>query len=195
MTEALINILKEISKERSVTIEEAVKISLEKGFTQELTAKTISQLDEEGKIKLIDTNPPENIGEYLLSYYSSWFWLVLSALVMMSLTIYVIPNTAPINYIRIALGFTTSLYLPGYTLIEALYPKKDELESLERIALSIGLSIALTPLTGFILNYTPWGIRLNSTTASITILTVMLGLIAVYRKFAYFRLRIETLRK
>ena len=40
------------------------------------------------------------------------------------------------------------LFLPGYALIEALYPKR-ELDELTRFALSIGLSLALVPLTGW----------------------------------------------
>jgi len=36
-----------------------------------------------------------------------------------------------------------------------LVPTMDELEELERFALGVGLSLALTPLVGFVLNYTP----------------------------------------
>jgi uncharacterized membrane protein len=38
-------------------------------------------------------------------------------------------------------------------LIEALYPRKEDLESLERLTLSIGLSLAVVPLIGLFLNY------------------------------------------
>jgi uncharacterized membrane protein len=89
------------------------------------------------------------------------------------------------------MGLLTSLYLPGYAFIEALYPKKIELEELERFALGVGLSLALTPLVGFLLNYTPWGIRLNPITLSITLLTILFGLIAVYRKYQYHLLELE----
>ena len=88
----------------------------------------------------------------------------------------------------------TSLYLPGFTFIEALYPKKDELEELERFALGVGLSLALTPLVGFVLNYTPWGIRLNPITAAISLLTLTFGLVGVIRKYQYNMLALELLK-
>jgi uncharacterized membrane protein len=84
--------------------------------------------------------------------------------------------------------------LPGYTLIEALYPKKEDLSSLERLALSIGLSLALTPLVGLVLNYTPWGIRLKPILVSLSLLTVFLALIALSRKFSRFKLIIEPIK-
>lgn len=42
----------------------------------------------------------------------------------------------------------------------ALFPERNRMEGVERIALSFGLSIAIVPLLGLVLNYTPWGIRL-----------------------------------
>jgi uncharacterized membrane protein len=47
------------------------------------------------------------------------------------------------------------LFFPGYTLISALFPRKDSLSGVERLALSFGLSIAVVPLIGLILNYMP----------------------------------------
>lgn len=144
-----------------------------------------------GEISLIDPNPPKTLINYLLSLYSAWFWLIFFSLVLMILTIYTLPQAPPFSWLRVALGFITSLYLPGYAFIEALYPQKEELEELERFGLSVGLSIALTPLTGFLLNYTPWGIRLNPIMAAITMLTILLGLMAVVRKHQYHMLTLE----
>lgn len=73
-----------------------------------------------------------------------------------------------IKLFRIALGLPFLLFLPGYTLLSALFPKKSSLDSIERVALSFGLSIAIVPLIGLILNYTPWGIRLEPVLYSIS---------------------------
>jgi uncharacterized membrane protein len=80
------------------------------------------------------------------------------------------------------LGSIFTLYIPGYVLVEALYPYEKDLKPLERVALSIGLSLAIVPLIGLILNYTPYGIRLNPIIASLSIYTIALSLIAAYRK-------------
>ena len=62
--------------------------------------------------------------------------------------------------VRVPLGLLMVLFVPGYTLIAALFPKIGDLDGIERTALSFGLSIAVVPLIGLGLNYTPWGIRL-----------------------------------
>jgi hypothetical protein len=143
----------------------------------------VKQLEEE--IRLIDPDPPMNYISYLLSLYSTWFWLLLTGIGLTISSIYVLPQVRPFTWLRVLMGFLMALYLPGYSFIEALYPKKSELEELERFALSIGLSIALTPLTGLVLNYTPWGIRLNPIMASLSLLSICLGLFGVYRKYTY----------
>jgi len=84
--------------------------------------------------------------------------------------------------LRIILGFPLILFLPGYSLICALFPKKDELNVIEKIALSIGLSIAIVVIIGLVLNYTPWGIRLGPILLAISSFTLILGGIGETRK-------------
>jgi len=80
------------------------------------------------------------------------------------------------------------LFIPGYVALEALFPKGQELDGIERLALSVGLSLAMVPLVGLLLNYTPWGIRLDLIMISLTMLTVGLALVAFARRF---RLSVE----
>ncbi len=86
--------------------------------------------------------------------------------------------------VRTVLGLPMVLFLPGYALIAALFPGKDDLDGIERIALSFGLSIAVVPLIGLGLNYTPWGIRLVPILVFLTNFTVIMAIIAVYRREA-----------
>jgi uncharacterized membrane protein len=88
------------------------------------------------------------------------------------------------NIIRTILGLPFLLFIPGYILIFALFPtKKIErgINGIERIALSFGLSVAIVPLIGFLLNFTPWGIRLESILLSLFIFNILLSLIAFYK--------------
>ena len=84
--------------------------------------------------------------------------------------------------LRIALGLPFILFFPGYVLIAALFPRKDDLSGIERVALSFGLSIAVVPLIGLGLNYTPWGIRLAPILVSLIIFIVAMSGIAWYRR-------------
>ena len=102
-------------------------------------------------------------------------WLIVSVL-----CIYLpILNTSPL---RVVFALPVVLFIPGYALIAALFPGSDEIDLIERIALSFGLSIAVVPLTGLVLNYTPWGIRLDPIVIALMILTVALTLIAQFRR-------------
>lgn len=88
-------------------------------------------------------------------------------------------NNSPI---RIILGITMVLFLPGYALIEALFPGKNDLDGIERLALSFGLSIAVVPLIGLGLNFTPFGIRLVPILISLSVFTLAMLMIAHYRR-------------
>jgi uncharacterized membrane protein len=50
------------------------------------------------------------------------------------------------------------------------------------LALSFGLSLAVTPLIGLVLNYTPWGIRLEPIVASIALFIVAMCGVAYLRR-------------
>ncbi|WP_292521983.1 DUF1616 domain-containing protein [Methanoculleus sp.] len=96
------------------------------------------------------------------------------------LAVYVpVLNASPL---RILLGVAMVLFIPGYALIAALFPAKGDLDGIERVALSFGLSIAVVPLIGLGLNYTPWGIRLDPILASLTLFTLAMTGIAWYRR-------------
>lgn len=86
--------------------------------------------------------------------------------------------------VRIPLGLLMVLFVPGYTLIAALFPKKSDLEGIERTALSFGLSIAVVPLIGLGLNYTPWGIRLTPVVVSLAIFTIGMAAAAYWRRMS-----------
>jgi uncharacterized membrane protein len=80
--------------------------------------------------------------------------------------------------------------LPGFAFIKALFPAKvpiktssENMDTIERIALSFGMSLTLVPLVGLILNYTPWGIRLTPITLSLLSLTIVFATTAVLREY------------
>lgn len=86
--------------------------------------------------------------------------------------------------VRIPLGLVMVLFVPGYTLIAALFPREEDLDGIERLALSFGLSIAVVPLIGLGLNYTPWGIRLIPVVVCITFFTMVMASAAYLRRMS-----------
>jgi uncharacterized membrane protein len=86
------------------------------------------------------------------------------------------------SFIRTALGLPLLIFLPGYALIAMLFPEKAGLEWMERIALSVGLSVALVPLIGLLLNYTPWGIKEIPLLTSLSVFTLLMSGAAYARR-------------
>ncbi|WP_135306461.1 DUF1616 domain-containing protein [Haloarcula amylovorans] len=111
---------------------------------------------------------------------------------------------------REVLGLAFVLCIPGYTLIAALFPESgvsplltdnsetddvaelvdDEtvsrrgIDGIERVALSFGLSIAVVPLIGLVLNFTPWGIRLVPIMVAVSGVSLILTAVAASRRWA-----------
>ncbi len=193
MTDTPKALLELVKADPRMKVEELVgRLSERQGIRVDQAAKTVYWLWQKGKITLQDPNPPSSMLRYVRSQYNLWFWLLVSMVALTTLSIYVFPQEAPYIYLRCVLGSFSVLYLPGSVLIEALYPKEEDLEPLERLALSIGLSLALVPLVGLVLNYTPWGIRLNPIFVALSHLTLALAAAAVVRKYGYFRMKVET---
>jgi uncharacterized membrane protein len=67
---------------------------------------------------------------------------------------------APLPMLRLLLGLGYVLLVPGYALQAALFPRREDLDGPERLALSFGLSVAVVSPMALVLDALPWGIRL-----------------------------------
>ncbi|MFC1940374.1 DUF1616 domain-containing protein [Chloroflexota bacterium] len=88
----------------------------------------------------------------------------------------------PSSIVRIILGIPFILFSPGYVLMTVLYPRKLGIGDTERVVFSIGLSMAIVAITGYILNYTPWGISGESILYSILSFIFIGSVVAWFRK-------------
>ena len=84
--------------------------------------------------------------------------------------------------LRSLLGLIMVLFIPGYAITAALFPGKKNLDNSERIGLSFGLSIVVTPLIGLALNYTPWGIRPDAVVVCLTFFSIITCAVANLRR-------------
>ncbi|HEY0737074.1 MAG TPA: DUF1616 domain-containing protein, partial [Herpetosiphonaceae bacterium] len=88
----------------------------------------------------------------------------------------------PIPLIRVPLGLALVLLAPGYALSAALFAHRDDLDTVTRLALSFGLSIAAVPLLALALDLLPWGIRLWPMTIALAVWIGIWTLIATVRR-------------
>jgi Predicted membrane protein len=167
---------------RETTLEEYVRRLGEKSLWRAL--RKVYEKVESGELRLVDPKPPKTLVEFAMRLdYSLWFWTT-TALVFLTLVVVYTTSAVPqLTVLRYILGTLYVLYLPGYALVEALYPERGDIKPLERLALSIGLSLAVVPLIGLVLNYTPWGIRLGPVIASLALFTLGISVVALVRKY------------
>jgi len=189
LTELIIAIVK---RERPENVEQLVnRIKNKFDIPEHEIIKYVLQLQSEGTIRLKKSKPtPNNLAAYVKTE-AGWYWITMTLAAATTLVVFMIPENAyPIIYIRYVLGTIFVLWLPGYSFIKALFPTKPadkkpagNLDSIERMALSIGLSLALVPIVGLLLNYTPWGIRLTPILLSLLALTTIFATAAVIREY------------
>ena len=177
-------IIQTIKEKKPKNVKQLIKLTQEKlpSPEQEIINR-ILYLQETEKIHLKpdQTLTPEKLTNYLRSSQAYWYWITIILTLTTALLVFTIPENAfPLVYARYILGSIFVLWLPGYTLIKALFPEK-ELDSIERAALSIGMSLALVPMIGLLLNYTPWGIRLTPITISLLAVTFTFATAAIIR--------------
>lgn len=178
----ILDLVKETHPE---TVEQLItQVQLKYQLPKQEILDHIINLQSQGKLALKNppTPTPSTLKSYLLSNRGSWYWTITILAAITTLLVFTVPENAyPLVYARYVLGSIFVLWLPGYSLIKALFPTK-EIDQIERVALSIGMSLALVPITGLLLNYTPWGIRLTPVTLSLLALTLTLATAALLRE-------------
>lgn len=127
----------------------------------------------------------ETILDYLLiPTLSAWFWSTLGLTALAMITVFIAPNFFPLTIARLVFGSLLVLYLPGYSLVELLFPNQTSLTNLERFTLSVALSLCVTILIGLVINYLPGlGLRLEPIAASLSLFIMIFATSAMVRKF------------
>jgi len=186
-------IIKTINKQNPQTTHQLViLIKKTTNLSENEIIEVLNQLKAENKIHF-NMKPEEStsFGTYLFSFESVWYWTIIAVAVVTTLTVFTIPQDLyPLVYVRNVLGVIFVLFLPGYAFVKAVFQKKvpfktssESFDNIERLVLSIALSIALTPMVGLILYYTPIGIGLTPITLSLLALTAIFATAAMAREY------------
>ncbi len=88
------------------------------------------------------------------------------------------PLPVPLGAARLLLGLAVALFCPGYAVQMALFPRRNTLDGAERLALSVGISLALVPLLALMLDLLPWGIGLGTAVGAEAGATLLLSTLA-----------------
>lgn len=198
LAETIFDVLK---NDKPATVKELANLVKQRQpIPEQRILQSIIRLQDEGKIRFTAQPKPQptSLADYLQTS-ATWYWVTLAIVATTIAVVFAIPEDLyPWVYIRYVLGTIFVLWLPGYSFIKALFPKdlpfarglartletsEKNLDTIERAALSLGMSLALVPIVGLLLNYTPWGIRLAPISISLLALTVVFSTTAVIRDY------------
>ena len=191
-TNDLTRIILQVIKEKNPqSVKQLAKILKERVDLEETEiTKTLLKLQDEGIIKLESQNPQSHsLANYLRTDAAIWYWLTIAAEAITAIFVFTISEDGyPWIYVRNVLGVIFVLFLPGYAFMKALFPINmpsmtsiAHLEKIERIALSIGMSMAIDSILGLLLYYSPWGLDLT------TIVPVLLTFTSVFATASVIR--------
>lgn len=104
----------------------------------------------------------------------------LLALIMLSL-IQPLLLWLPVGALRVVSGLVLVLLAPGYVLTTLMFTR-DDVDRPARLAISIGVSVALLPLFALVLNVLPWGFRPTPMLLLLTSWVVLFAVLALGRR-------------
>ena len=128
---------------------------------------------------------------YIISLDAVWFWAVIAVIAFTMISISIPEELYPANYLRAFFGLGFVLCLPGFVLLKLLFPLERNIEHLlptpsllNRLFLSVGLSIIISPSVGLILHFSSLGLELVPFALSIACLTIVFAVIGLFRSFS-----------
>jgi len=172
-----------VRKRSPDTIEQLISqiIQDNKQVSEDEIVSLLYELEDERKLGFTEVLFPISVKDYIFSSKAAWYWITLVLSIFAFLSFFLIDaSLTPYSYLRNILSIIFVLYLPGYALVKTLYPlnvplktRSITLDSIERIVLSLGLSIVVTTLAGLLLYYTPFGLNIEPVTICILMITII----------------------
>ena len=155
-------------------------------LSEELFLREVLRLKSAGVLTLREGDLSGSFVRFLIRWDSNmWLYVVVSLTIFALIGVYTIPDQYPYEIIRWFFGSFFILFIPGFATTHVLYDKG--LTVLVSGLLSVGLSIVLILVFGFLLNFLPWGINILSVTTSMSGYTLLIALAGSWRKYRSLR--------
>ena len=186
-------ILGVINEKKPQSVKQLIAIlTKDTDLDEEEIFESVLRLQTEGKMKFGDkTLKSMSPTSYVRTDGAIWYWVILVAEVIIATMIFTISEAFyPWIYIRNVFGVVFVLFLPGYAFTKTLFPvnipnktSTEDFEKIGRLALSVGVSLAIVSLIGLLLYYSPWGLELTAIVLVLVAFTSVFATTAVIREY------------
>jgi hypothetical protein len=187
-------IVETVEEEKPENLEQLVSHVRRKiPVSETVILKIVFALQNEGKIVL--KSPPGQAPRTFVSYLKTrraiWFWFtVLLSIATVISVISISENAPPLSYVRYVFGTLFVVLVIGYSLSMALFPStlpvrtsSSSLDSVERLVLSIAISLAIVPAIAMILGYSFFGLSSDTILFGVLTATMMFASVGVVREY------------
>ncbi len=146
----------------------------------ETVIEPVAEASREEQVRPIRTRP---IGAVGIILRSEFVFIVVPGLLLLGFIATGMEGLpASLSLLLLLMGLAFASFAPGYALQAALFPRKDALRGPQRLALSIGLSVAFLPALVLLANWLSWGIHLQPIAISEGLVTIVLSGAALVRR-------------
>ena len=145
----------------------------------------IEQLKAGGSIKL-SLKPRGSFKNYLANVRNAW-WFYVVIIVAVSEVFFVISDvrTGPFLFLRIVFGLGVLGLIPGFLTVLVLFPGGG-VNTLEKIALGIFLSVLISITVGVVLGVGPF-FQASNDIILLTVYVIVVDVIASYRSYNFLK--------
>lgn len=156
----------------------------DKFLTVEEILDASRRLERRGEINLAEVKISPSFVRDLANIESNApFWIAIFSCAAILVTMFVLPQDGMWFGARQVSIAVFLFVIPGYVMTNA-FIARNRLSYVERIAVSVGLSLATVTLVGIVLAYGIAGIRAEPVVISLVALVTVLAFIAAYKEFA-----------
>ena len=187
-------ILRIIDEQKPESVKELV-ITLKKTscLKEQEILLLISKMQAKGQIVLKNQmTKHSSLSVFLRSNETMWYWITIIMGVIATLLFFVISETThPLIGARNIIGLVFVLILPGYALVRILFPSNSpiktaqgHLEGIERIALSVGISVVLVSIVGLLIYYLIGSLHMPAIVITLLVFTLFIATISIAREYS-----------
>ena len=157
---------------------------LDRSITSDEIHDAIRSLEEKKIVILSESLIPSSFVHYLKTFrLNPPFWGTLVTTLLAIWIVFALPPQDPWSMARVIFAGAFIILVPGYCLTNLLFGGK-RLPIAEKLALSVGLSLAVAALVGMVLNYTFLGVTIETVVAIVASFNVALAAVNAYRDFS-----------
>lgn len=177
-------------KNNPQTVEELIRLVQEVSeASEEQIFSCVMKLQEKGKftleLSMEKEEVPPSFARFLASTDALWYWTTVFSSSFLLIVIFLFGNnqTMPYILVRQILGGAFVILYPGFSFVKAIFPGR-KMSYMEILVFSLAFSFSFTAIVGFMLNYTPLGVKVESTVSSLYALILLFSCVGIAMEYS-----------